>query len=158
MTTAPVLVGHDGSRFADEALRWALDYARSTDRPVTIARAWTIKNAPVPSTWERGYVPPVEDFARAVDESLVEDVAPLLREFPTVQVTTLPVRGPAINAMLEAAKDASLLVVGPRGLGGFKGLLLGSVTEQLVRHAPCSVIVVRHGAPAADSDRSLLTD
>jgi nucleotide-binding universal stress UspA family protein len=50
---------------------------------------------------------------------------------------------PAATALLAAAEHADLLVVGSRGIGGFAGLLLGSTSEQLVRHAHCPVLVVR---------------
>jgi len=49
----------------------------------------------------------------------------------------------AAAALTEAAKNADLLVVGTRGLGGFKELLLGSVSHQCVLHAPCPVVVIR---------------
>ena len=56
-------------------------------------------------------------------------------------------RNPA-DALLDAARDAGLLVVGTRGHGGFKGLLLGSVSQQASHHAPCPVVIV----PPPDKD------
>jgi nucleotide-binding universal stress UspA family protein len=53
------------------------------------------------------------------------------------------VHGPAAHVLLAAARHADLLVVGDRGIGGFLGLLLGSTAEQVLRHAPCAVAVVR---------------
>lgn len=52
---------------------------------------------------------------------------------------------------MEVAQGADLLVVGARGHGGFTGLLLGSVSAQVVRHAPCSVLVVRRPAEHRES-------
>ncbi len=54
----------------------------------------------------------------------------------------------AADALLDAARDAGLLVVGTRGHGGFKGLLLGSVSQQASHHAPCPVVIV----PPPDKD------
>lgn len=153
-----ILVGHDGSHFSDAALRWALRQSRATGDAVTVARAWTIRSAPTPATFERGYVPPITDFEKAVDEAIGADIAPVLAEFPGVEVTTKPVRGPAVNALLEAAGSADMLVLGPRGLGGFLGLRLGSVSEQLVSHAPCTVVIVREDDSAAEADRTLPLD
>jgi nucleotide-binding universal stress UspA family protein len=44
--------------------------------------------------------------------------------------------------LVETAKDADLLVIGSRGLGGFRGMLLGSVTQQVIAHAPCPIVVI----------------
>jgi nucleotide-binding universal stress UspA family protein len=56
-------------------------------------------------------------------------------------------RGAAAGVLLDAARDADLLVVGSRGLGGFRGLLLGSVSSKMAAHAPCPVVIVRPAAP-----------
>ena len=60
-----------------------------------------------------------------------------------VPVTGEVTQGPAATVLLNASKDADLIVVGSRGLGGFTGLLLGSVSTQIVHHAGCAVLVVR---------------
>lgn len=52
------------------------------------------------------------------------------------------VEGPPAKALLEASKDADLLVVGSRGHGGVSGFLLGSVSQQCARHANCPVAIV----------------
>lgn len=63
---------------------------------------------------------------------------------PDVDVEIVPAQGrQASAALIEAAKDADLLVVGSRGAGGFTGLLLGSVSEQVTHHAPCPVVIVK---------------
>jgi nucleotide-binding universal stress UspA family protein len=65
-----------------------------------------------------------------------------------VEVEQVTVEGAAPRVLLEQAEDAELLVVGSRGLGGFRGLLLGSVSQQCAHHAQCPVVVVPtpHGA------------
>lgn len=141
--SGPIVVGHDGSNFANQALRWALEMAQRAEMPVTIVRAWTMRTAPRPKTQEIGFVPPSADFADAVRQKLTADVAELLAAFPDVDVTLQVDRGQPANVLVDAAEHASLLVVGPRGLGGFKGLVLGSVSEHAVESAPCPVVVVR---------------
>ena len=138
-----VVVGHDGSRFADRAVRTALSWAGQTGRPVRILRSWSLTTAPRPASMKDGYVPPLEDFAAAVRRDLEADVADLVAEHPEVEVDYETPHKPTAQALVDASQDAALLVVGTRGRGGFKGLLLGSVTEQVVRHAACSVLVAR---------------
>ncbi|MET1132265.1 MAG: universal stress protein [Aeromicrobium sp.] len=141
--SGPIVVGHDGSSFADHALRWALSLAERAHMPVTIVRAWTMRTAPKPKTQEIGYVPPASDFADAVRERLEDATRDIIAEHPGVEVTLKVERGQPATVVVEAAHGASLLVVGPRGLGGFKGLMLGSVSEHAVGSAPCPVVVVR---------------
>lgn len=146
--SGPIVVGHDGSSFADQALRWALVLAERAPMPVTIVRAWTMRTAPKPKTHEFGYVPPASDYADAVRERLEEQTREILAAHPDVEVTLKVERGQPATVVVEASEGASLLVVGPRGLGGFKGLMLGSVSEHAVGSAPCPVVVVR----GADED------
>lgn len=94
-------------------------------------------------------VPPL-DIAAAVSElhesalrlvtAVVEDV---VGDDSDVDVEAVAVEGPAASALVDAARDADLLVVGSRGLGGFTGLLLGSVSQQCVQHATCPVVIHR---------------
>lgn len=98
--------------------------------------------APRPTTWEPGYVPPLSDFEKAVQADLDACVA-AARRHPTVQTSAHVVHAPPAKALIEAAAGAEMLVVGARGLGGFADLLLGSVSEQCVHHAPCPVTVIR---------------
>jgi hypothetical protein len=61
-------------------------------------------------------------------------------------------QGSAAAALLRDAGNADLLVVGSRGLGGFTGLLLGSVSTQVLHHAPCPVLVVRNRSRTAGEE------
>ena len=139
-----ILVGHDGSRSAQAALRWAGDLARRADLHVHVLRAWSLTTAPRPKTWEPGYVPPMADFEEAVHEELGAHVR-AADLGPDVRVSCHVVHRPPAPALIEVAQGAHLLVVAARGLGGFSGLLLGSVSDQCVHHAPCPVTVVRAG-------------
>ena len=136
---------------------WTARWTRSMRR-VRVIRAWSISTAPRPSTWSPGYVPPADDFEAVVRERLAKEVDPIAAEYPDVQVTLETPHGPAGRELLKAAADARLLVVGTRGMGGFKGLLMGSVSNQVVEHAPCDVLVVRKGTDEPAPDRRVPLD
>jgi nucleotide-binding universal stress UspA family protein len=136
----PVVVGVDGSEPARAALRWAADAARRLDVPLRVVLAWEVtlddelvpRDGPVAVERERA--------ARAVVERALAADADALDGLATdVRV----VRGPAVTALLDAADDGVMLVVGARGRGGFEKLLLGSVSQQVVQHATGTVVVVR---------------
>lgn len=138
-----VLVAHDGSAHADEALRAGVTQAAALGLPVTVVRAWSITTAPTPESAERGYVPPIDEFEAATLAELDRDVAAVRAQHPDVEITTTTVHGNAVEKIIEASGNVDLVVVGSRGRGGFRGLLLGSVSEQVVRHAHCPVLVTR---------------
>ena len=135
----PVIVGVDGSDNAKAALSWAVEYARSTGIPLVAVATWewpTSYGAMVPWPDNVNF----EDDARTELDQTVRDV---LGKGATQQLTTEVVHGPP-SAVLEAmSSSASLLVVGSRGHGEIAGMLLGSVSEFLVTHAHCPVVVVR---------------
>lgn len=157
-TQLPIVVGNDGSDFARLALRKALWLADKLKAEVRVIRAWSISTAPRPSTWSPGYVPPADDFEAVVRERLAKEVDPIAAEFPDVKVILETPHGPAGRELLKAAVNARLLVVGTRGMGGFKGLLMGSVSNQVVEHAPCDVLVVRKGTDEPAPDRRVPLD
>jgi nucleotide-binding universal stress UspA family protein len=136
-----VLVAHDGSAQGRAAVRTAVRYAAALGKPVTAVRAWTISTAPRPSTAAPGYMPPFEDFEAATLAALDVDLAPIRDEHPDVRITAAVVHGSPAEKLIDASAHADLIVVGSRGHGGFAGLLLGSVSEQVVRHAKCPVLV-----------------
>ncbi len=139
-----VLVGHDGSGCAQEALQWAAGLAARAGYPLHVLRAWKITTAPQPATLEPGYIPPLEDFEKAVRDELEAHVAKAGLD-PALSVTCHVAHANPARALIESAVRADLLVVGARGRGGFAGLVLGSISDQCVRHAPCPVTVVRTG-------------
>jgi nucleotide-binding universal stress UspA family protein len=144
-----IVFGHDGSKCAQEALAWAGRLALRADLDLHVVRAWSMTSAPQPGTWEAGYVPPLADWEKAVHDELTAHVAAAGLD-PEVRVTCHVVHKSPTQGLMAAAEGANLLVLGARGRGGFAGLLLGSVSDQLVHHSPCPVTVVRTGATGRD--------
>ncbi|WP_254781140.1 universal stress protein [Modestobacter sp. DSM 44400] len=138
-----VVVGHDGSSCSSEALVWAARLAERADWRLHVVRSWRMTSAPRPPTWRVGYVPPMADYEQAVLDDLRSDVAAALGPDRAASVICHAVHAAPVRALIEAGRGAELVVVGSRGRGGFSGLLLGSVTDQVVHHSPCPVTVVR---------------
>ena len=141
--TQRVVVGVDGSDNSRRAFAWALEEAELRKASVDVVHAW---DAP--------FIVGFGDLSGGAVElggSRYEEQATLLLDEVIATATTkdlltpinaITVHGSAAWALLETAKGADLIVVGSRGRGGFKDLLLGSVSQQVVQHAPCPVVVV----------------
>jgi nucleotide-binding universal stress UspA family protein len=140
-----VLVGHDGSTAASEAVRWAADLAAALGEPLHVLRAWALLNAPQPPSKVGGFIPPMKDWEAAVKDDLARDVAALGL---TGDVHLHVAHAQSAAALLGAARGARMLVVARRGAGGFRGLGFGSTADQVVRHAPGPVVVVPVGGAA----------
>lgn len=139
---AGVVVGVDGSELSQDAIDFAFEQAQSRQVPLTAVMAW---HDPV-STGPGDMLPVVYDIDALAEEAttvLAEAVAGHADRYPDVVVRRETVRGHADEVLIEAGRTAELLVVGSRGRGAFRGLLLGSTSRALVHHAPCPVAVVR---------------
>jgi nucleotide-binding universal stress UspA family protein len=141
-----IVVGVDGSETSRHALRWAAEEAKSHGSQLHVVHAWEVPAPAVAVGVGRRTAPPEGQHDEA--SRLVADVVrDELGEAPPGDVRTSIGRGAAAGVLLDAARDADLLVVGSRGLGGFRGLLLGSVSSKMAAHAPCPVVIVRPAAP-----------
>lgn len=138
---APVVVGYDGSVSSQNALRWATAEAIRTLAPLRIVEVFelVVHSRPTP-----GHVVPLESLRTARDKGLSELAEGIRLQHPTLQVETRLAEGPPAQALLEDAQQARLVVLGSRGVGGWSGLLVGSVTVQVTTHAPCPVVVLPH--------------
>lgn len=136
-----VVVGDDGSAEAATAVRWAAEAASSRGVELVVLRAWSIRSAPRPEGWEPGYVPSEDEYAEAVKRELEQDLVKVLGEPLGPQVRLLPVHGSADHALVDATREALLVVVGSHGRG-LASALLGSTTDHLVRHAHGPVVVI----------------
>jgi nucleotide-binding universal stress UspA family protein len=144
MATGRIVVGLEGSEGARKALGWAVEEARLRGAKLVALHAWSAPLvAPAPALL--GAPPPLDtetlERIRVGAEQLLEHEVDAV-DLQGVDVERLVVEGSAADALLDAARDADLLVVGTRGLGGFTGLLLGSVSQQVSHHAPCPVVIV----------------
>jgi nucleotide-binding universal stress UspA family protein len=140
-----IVVGLDGSPASLLALEWAVRQGALTGAVVEAVTAWHF-----PATYgEYQIVDPVDWHSNAqtiqdiaVKEVLGDEAASLVRRVA---------QGHPVTVLLDAAAGADLLVVGSRGHGGFTGMLLGSVSEHVVAHAPCAVVVIKAPRPAGDT-------
>jgi nucleotide-binding universal stress UspA family protein len=105
-----IVVGHDGSECAQQALRWAAALAHRARLDLHVVRAWSMTTGPRPSSWQAGYVPPLRDFERAVHDELTAHVA-AAGLHPDVRVTCHVVHRAPARALIETAEGADLLVV-----------------------------------------------
>lgn len=105
-------------------------------------RAWSIASAVRPDDVPHGIVPSLVEFEQATLAAARQRVSELLAD-SGVEAEVHAVHASPAKALVEGSRTADLLVVGTRGLGGFKHLLLGSVAEQCLRHAESNVLVVR---------------
>lgn len=133
-----VVVGLDGSGPSIGALEWAVKEAKLRQGTVRVVTAWHYP--PVPSSVEDSVSNDALHHAQHMQSAVLATLDGQGVDISPVLVRDLPVR-----ALLGAAKDADLLVVGSRGHGGFAGLLLGSVSAQVAHHAGCPVLIFRSG-------------
>ncbi len=137
-----IVVGVDGSDSAAIALHWALHEADMHGWPVTAVMAWGLLDQHHPPSGTGAFDPGYgeSDALAALDAYVIDAVGPVSATTVARRVTC----DLAAPALLSASTDASLLVVGARGLGGFKGMLLGSVSEHCLHHADCALAIIGH--------------
>jgi nucleotide-binding universal stress UspA family protein len=137
-----IVVGIDGSPLSDAALNFAFDEASRRGGKLVALHAW-----PHPISVGPGDQVPVvynvEQIAEDEARLLAEAVAGHRDRYPDVDFVQQVVHAAPAHALVEASTHADLVVVGARGHGGFAGLLLGSVSQVVLRHAHCTVAVVR---------------
>lgn len=138
-----IVMGHDGSKHAQEALAEAADLAAALGEPLTVVAAFHLRQGDWPEDLPFGTVPTTDELEAHARGRLEERVAPVRESHPGLAIEVRVVEGKPVRVLAEASRDARMLVVGTRGVGGFDRLLVGSVAEQLVQHADCPVLVTR---------------
>lgn len=139
-----VLVAMDGSDAASAALQWAAAEAALRGRPLVIVNVYSARIGGYPGDSSGALL---EVLRKSSDEVLSDGVAAVRAHWPDLTITAVTRTGGVIPELIEQARGKELAVVGSRGLGGFTGLLLGSVGMGLASHAPCPVAVIRGEAP-----------
>jgi len=136
-----IVVGVDGSPAAKEALRYALHEASIRGTRVRVVHAWSPTQA-MPMTGP-GMVAPVDfDSMREAAEALLRDTVDAVAGEKAAQVERVLVEAPAGQAIVDSSRDAELIVVGRRGLGAVRSIVLGSVSSYVIQHARCPVLVI----------------
>jgi nucleotide-binding universal stress UspA family protein len=142
------VVGVDGSDDSRMALRWAAAVGSAAGIPIRAVQSWThprsavLPIAPVPLSADD-----MDDQSQQAIDAVVTDTLG-----SSAGVTTRVLRGSPAGALLQTVTPESVLVLGSRGLGGFSGLLLGSVSQECVEYASCPVVVVRTERTIGDGD------
>lgn len=142
-----ILVGVDDSKYSGDILRAIISGRRADNTEVLVLHVLQ-PAGPAPPQMDQGYAPELE-AERDAAKALVERVATELRS-AGFKVETLVGVGDVREGIIDTAGDwhADLIMVGSHGLRGMHRFLLGSVSEFVVRHAPCSVEIVRTSARA----------
>jgi nucleotide-binding universal stress UspA family protein len=136
-----IVVGVDGSEGAVQALRFAIEEARIRGAELRAVSAWHVP----PAVYGAGWAPAstdLDEFRKLAEASLRESVEEAGATAAGVEVTPVVREGNPVDVLLAESEGADLLVLGTRGMGGFKGLLLGSVSHQCANHATCPVVIV----------------
>lgn len=139
MTAQHVIVGVDGSPGSVDALRWAYDHAQRTGAVLHLFTVFRYEDSigVLGARWPVDSFEEIQVAAARRQEGVRAQVLP-----EDAAARSEVVFGNAVERLLDRAATADLLVLGRRGLGGFKGLLLGSVSQQCIQHAACPVTVV----------------
>lgn len=144
-----IVVGIDGSEPAERAARWAVQEAQTHGRGVTLAYAIL---PPVTSAAFGPSLPVAMDAIDAIREGAEHELSRIAATLAFPDLRTIVVMASSSGLLLEASQTAAMVVVGSRGLGGFRDLLLGSTGTQVATHSMCPCVVIR-GMPEVDARR-----
>jgi nucleotide-binding universal stress UspA family protein len=147
--TRRIVVGVDGSEPSREALGWAVAEATAHGAGLQVVNVYDLAPLMPPLG---APMPPANEVVDKSSQALLEEMTADAAEHSGVDIDLVPANGPTARTLLDAARDADLLVVGSRGLGGLRRLLVGSVSQQCVHHSTCPVAVIH--APVGTTDAS----
>ena len=140
-----IVVGVDGSPNSERALDWAMRQAAAVHAPLTVI---TVHEVPK-SYW--GGIPvigpadgPLLEKMRHAAEEMAQKAASRLGGARPASVIVHAVNGFVVKELVDASQDADLVVVGVRSSSGFARLLIGSLSNEVVEHSACPVVIVPH--------------
>jgi nucleotide-binding universal stress UspA family protein len=157
-----VVVGVDGSDLSTEATGYAFEQASARGRGLTVLHAWNA-NVYTSGVALSALMEPWGELVAEQELITTEAIARWAEKFPNVHVRTHVMQGRPADVLVDASEGAELVVVCSRGRGGFRGLLLGSVSRNVLHRAHCPVAVVRPFSPddtddTDDTDHTANTD
>jgi nucleotide-binding universal stress UspA family protein len=138
-----IVVGIDQSAHAHQALEWAMREAALRNADLTVMSVISAQASPF--TRHQLTVPDAGELtarAQQAAEEAVAEASDRLGDSKPASVAVKVFTGYPAQALIDASKEADLVVVGSRGTGGFAELVLGSVSSQVAHHAVCPVVIV----------------
>ena len=154
----PILVGLDGSENSESAMWWAVDIAIESKRNLRLLTCYSLP-AMVGLGVSAGYVGPLlsSDEIRDLDahhRNVIETLkAKILANHPELVIETCLDQGSPVLALLKAAADVSMIVIGTKGVGSGHALLMGSVSYAVAHRAECPVVLVPETAKRTSAGR-----
>jgi nucleotide-binding universal stress UspA family protein len=140
-----IIVGVDGSGHSQRALEWALKEAALRHAPVTVLTVHQAVRDNFGLVANYANDPELTEKARLAAQAETDKVLAALGESRPGSVTVKAVKGFPVEELINASKDADIVVLGSRGVGGFDRLTMGSVSSQVANHASCPIVIVRPG-------------
>jgi nucleotide-binding universal stress UspA family protein len=149
-----IVVGVDHSAGAREALRFALAEARLRGASLRAIHTWQppYTGAGFGFTESAYRADELSELRSAAESALDATIEEAIPDVSDVDLDRRVIEGAPAGVLVEQSRSAELLVVGSRGLGGFRGLLLGSVSQQCAHHAACPVVIVHAPADSAGEE------
>jgi nucleotide-binding universal stress UspA family protein len=144
-----IVVGVDGSPLSREALRWAAREAELRGCPIDVVYGWQVSTEPRPPGEWRGVAPPLDAFQEQAERKVQAIIDEELPGGLSCEVTVHALHKPPGRALLSFCGSADMLVIGSRPHGRLAAWLVGSVSDDTLKNASCTVVVVRPPVPAA---------
>jgi nucleotide-binding universal stress UspA family protein len=141
-----IVVGVDGSHHSRRALIWAMRQAAQQQAPLIALAVRPDPVRPVTGIYWGVHAYPEDSHNPEVARKAIEEIVEQARNeigATAPEVTVSVVTGDPAEELINASRDAGLVVVGSRGSGGFASLLMGSVSSKVAHHAACPVVVIR---------------